>query len=99
MIILVQFYQKKGIKITFYNMHKNFNSFIQFGLIFFTVGGYLLTSLKLPAYGLIFNFISQAFWLYSSYKAWKESNQIGIFITTIFMIIVIGFGIVNYWFL
>lgn len=80
-------------------MKKNyFNTFIQFGLIFFTVGGYLLTSFKLPQYGLIFGLISQVFWLYSSYKAWKESNQIGIFITTLFMIAVISFGIFNYWF-
>lgn len=77
----------------------SFNNMVQIGLIFFTVGGYLLTSLKFPQYGLIFALVSQVFWLYSSYKAWKESNQIGIFITTIFMILVISFGIVNYWFL
>lgn len=75
------------------------NNIVQVCLVFFTVVGYLLTSLKFPQYGLIFALISQAFWLYSSYKAWKESNQIGIFITTIFMIFVISFGIVNYWFL
>ncbi len=74
------------------------NNLAQVGLVFFTVTGYLLTSLKLPQYGLILAFISQIFWLYSSYKAWKESNQIGIFITTIFMILVISFGVFNYWF-
>ncbi len=79
--------------------NKYFNYFIQFSLIFFTIGGYFLTSLKLPAYGLIFGMISQIFWVYSSWKTWKESGQIGPFITTLFMIVVITFGIINYWFL
>ncbi|MFZ2072211.1 MAG: hypothetical protein WA101_01010 [Minisyncoccia bacterium] len=74
------------------------NILVQASLVFFTIGGYLLTSFKLPQYGLIVALISQIFWFYSSYKAWKESNQIGIFITTIFMTLVISFGIFNYWF-
>lgn len=81
------------------NEKNYFNMFIQTGLVVFTIGGYLLTSFKLPQYGLILGLVSQVFWFYSSYKAWKESNQIGIFITTIFMIAVILFGIINYWFI
>jgi uncharacterized membrane protein len=77
----------------------SFNQITQVCLVIFTVGGYLLTSLKLPQYGLIVALISQIFWLYSSYKAWKEANQIGIFITTIFIVITIMFGITNYWFI
>lgn len=77
----------------------SFNSITQVCLIVFTVLGFLLTSLKLPQYGLIAALVSQIFWLYSSYRAWKEANQIGIFVTTIFIIITIIFGITNYWFL
>lgn len=77
----------------------NFNAITQICLPVFTVGGFLLTALKLPQYGLIFALISQVFWLYSSYKAWREANQIGIFITTIFIVITIIYGLVNYWLL
>jgi hypothetical protein len=75
----------------------SFNAIAQICLTVFTVLGFLLTSFKLPQYGLIAAFISQAFWVYSSYKAWREANQIGIFITTIFIIITIIWGLINYW--
>jgi hypothetical protein len=75
------------------------NNLAQIGLIFFTMLGFLFTSLKYPAYGLIFNLISQFFWIYSSYKAWKDANQIGIFINTIMITLIILWGVVNYWFL
>lgn len=74
-----------------------FNSFAQICLTVFTVLGFALTSFKLPQYGLIAALISQIFWVYSSYKAWKEANQIGIFLTTIFIVITIIIGLVNYW--
>ncbi len=77
----------------------NFNNFIQFGLTVFTIMGILLTSLKLPQYGLIAVFISEFFWIYSSYKAWKEAGQIGIFITTVVYTLIVLFGMVNYWIL
>ncbi len=77
----------------------NLNTFVQICLTIFTIAGFVLTSLKLPQYGLIANLISQIFWLYSSYKAWKEANQIGMFITTIFILITVLGGIFNYWFL
>jgi len=76
-----------------------FNNFMQAGLIAFTMLGFLLTSLKLPQYGLILNLISEIFWLYSAYKAWKQANQIGIFITTVIITLIIISGIINYWLL
>lgn len=75
------------------------NSVFQFCLVLFTVLGFLLTSLKLPQYGLIASLVSQIFWLYSSYKAWKEANQIGIFINTVFITLIVMYGIINYWIL
>jgi multisubunit Na+/H+ antiporter MnhB subunit len=75
----------------------NLNTVVQIGLIGFTGLGFLLTSLKLPQYGLIANLISQIFWLYSAYKAWHEADQIGIFIVTIFITLTLISGIINYW--
>ena len=76
-----------------------FNVFMQVGLIGFTMLGFLLTALKYPQYGLVANLLSEIFWIYSSYRAWKEANQIGIFITTIFITLILMYGVVNYWFL
>jgi hypothetical protein len=75
------------------------NSIVQVSLVLFTILGFLLTSLKLPQYGLLAALVSEIFWLYSSYKAWKEANQIGIFITTIIVTIIVLFGVINYWIL
>ena len=75
------------------------NTLAQIGLVIFSILGFLLTSLKLPQYGLISALISEIFWLYSSYKAWKEANQIGIFITTIVITFIVLFGVINYWIL
>ncbi len=77
----------------------SFNTVAQVCLTIFTVLGFLLTSLKLPQYGLIAALISQVFWLYSSYRAWREANQLGIFVTTIFIVITIVYGVINYWLL
>jgi len=71
---------------------------MQVGLVGFTMLGFLLTSLKLPQWGLVSNLISEIFWLYSSWRAWKEAKQFGIFITTIFVTMVLIFGVANYWF-
>ncbi len=73
------------------------NSLMQIGLVGFTMLGFLLTSFKLPQYGLIANLISEIFWVYSSYKAWKQANQIGIFITTLCISIIVLWGVINYW--
>ena len=77
----------------------NFNTLMQVGLVGFTGLGFLLTSLKLPQYGLVANLISQVFWIYSSYKAWRQADQIGIFIATICITLILIGGIVNYWLL
>ena len=72
---------------------------MQAGLTIFTLLGVLFTSLKLPQYGLILILISEIFWLYSSYKAWKEARQIGIFLTTLVYTVIVIVGVINYWFL
>ena len=76
-----------------------FNMVAQVCLVFFTVLGFLLTSLKLPEWGLFANLVSQGFWLYSTYRAWKEADQVGMFINAIIITIIILGGIINYWFL
>jgi len=81
------------------NMWKIWDRVAQVCLILFTMLGFLLTALKLPQYGLIAALISQIFWFYSSYKAWKEADQIGIFINTVLIFFIVLYGIINYWFL
>ena len=76
-----------------------FNMAMQAGLVFFTMLGFLLTAMKLPQYGLLSNLFAQIFWLYSSYKAWKEANQFGIFLNTILILIILLYGVTNYWIL
>lgn len=74
-----------------------FNSLMQVGLVGLTGLAYLLTSLKLPQYGVIANLAAQVFWLYSAYHAWRRANQIGIFIATIVITLVLIGGVANYW--
>ena len=76
---------------------RSFNSFMQVGLVGFTMLGFLLTSLKLPEYGVVANLISEVFWLYSTYKAWKEADQLGMFINTLIVTAILIFGVINYW--
>jgi hypothetical protein len=76
-----------------------FNNLTQVCIVLFTFTGFLLTALKLPKWGLLSNLLSQPFWLYSSYKSWKEADQLGLFITTIMIILVLLFGVINYWFI
>lgn len=76
-----------------------FNMFMQVGLVTFTLGGFFLTALKMPQYGLISNLISEVFWFYASWKAWKEAKQYGVLITTAVITCVLVYGIINYWFL
>jgi len=63
----------------------------------FTTLGFLLVALKLPQYGVIAGLISEIFWLYASWRAWKEADQIGIFINTILATIIFAYGVLNYW--
>jgi uncharacterized membrane protein (UPF0136 family) len=74
------------------------NTTVQICLPGFTILGYLLISLKLPQYGVISGFISEIFWAYASYRAWKE-GQWGIALTTFVATLIFVFGIANYWFL
>jgi hypothetical protein len=64
-----------------------------------TILGFGLTSLKYPAYGLTVNLFAEVFWFYAAWKAWKEAGQVGIFITTIVITLILIFGVVNYFFL
>ena len=86
-------------QIKFMKKQLNFNDYMQVGLVAFTMLGFLLTSLKYPQYGLIVNLISEFFWVYSSYKSWKQAGQIGMFINTIVITIIVMFGVINYWFM
>lgn len=76
-----------------------FNRVIQILLPFVAISGWLATSLKHPEYGLIFAFFAQLLWLHVTYRGWKHAQQVGGFVTTIFEIVIIAFGIVNYWLL
>ncbi len=75
------------------------NALMQIGLVGSTVSAFLLISLKFPEYGTIVNMISQVFWLYSGYKAWREAGQAGVFIVSILITLVLIVGVVNYWIL
>jgi preprotein translocase subunit Sec63 len=79
------------------NKKKLFNSFTQFALPIFTIGGQVLTSLKFPQYGLIFGLMAQPFWLYSTWKAYRQAEQIGVFINTVIFTIITALGVINYW--
>lgn len=74
-----------------------FNATSQFALPLLTIGAQVAIAMKYPQYGLIINLAAQPFWLYSSWKSWKEAGQVGIMITTIIITIVLTFGIINYW--
>jgi hypothetical protein len=76
-----------------------YNSLVQIAIVLFTIFGFLLTSFKLPEYGLIANLISQPFWIYSTYKSWKNADQIGTFINTLVITLILIWGVVNYWIL
>ena len=76
-----------------------FDKLTQFSLPTFTILGFLFTSLKKPEIGIIFNLISQVFWLYASWQAWKKAKQIGIFITTLLITVILIYGTLNYWFI
>ncbi len=65
----------------------------------FTIAGFLLTALKLPQWGQASALCSQIFWLYSGYRAWRNANQIGIFITAVVITLILLGGLINYWLL
>lgn len=78
---------------------KLFNKATQVLLPVLTILGFLFTALKKPQLGLVFNLSAQVFWLYSSWQAWKKAKQIGIFITTLIITVILLYGVINYWFL
>lgn len=65
----------------------------------FTVLGFFLISAKQPGYGVAVSLFAQIFWLYSSYKAWKNAGQLGMFVNTLVLTVVFAYGVINYWFL
>ena len=65
------------------------NILMQIGLVVCTGLGFL--------YGVIANLIGQVFWVYSSYRAWREANQIGIFISTVVITLILIYVVTNYW--
>jgi hypothetical protein len=79
------------------SMNKHVDALVQVGLVGFTGAGFLLTALKLPQYGLMVNLAGQVFWLYSSYKAWRGAGQIGMFIISVGVTLILIVGVVNYW--
>jgi hypothetical protein len=76
---------------------KNINRATQILLPTLTIAGFLLTSLKKPEVGLIFNLFAQVFWLYSGWQAWRKAGQFGIFITAIVLTGIVLYGVFNYW--
>jgi len=81
------------------NNERLFNLLTQFALPVLTISAQIAIALKFPQYGLVINLIAQPFWLYSSWKSFKQAGQIGIFLTTIIFTIITALGIINYWIL
>lgn len=79
------------------NKEKLMNSVSQFAIPAFTIGGQIIYAIKFPQYGLMLNLAAQPFWLYSSWKAYKQAGQVGILITTVIFTVVTIAGLVNYW--
>ncbi|MDP2708682.1 MAG: hypothetical protein Q8O93_01345 [bacterium] len=76
---------------------KFFNSVSQLAIPLLTIGGQIVYAFKFPQYGLLLNLAAQPFWIYSSWKAYRNAGQIGILITTVIFTIVTVAGLVNYW--
>jgi hypothetical protein len=76
---------------------KVFNILSQFLLPAFTLGAQLALALKFPQLSLLLNLLAQPFWIYSSWQAFKQAGQIGVFINTIAFTLITAFGIINYW--
>jgi len=78
-------------------LKKLFNILSQFLLPTFTLGAQLAVALKFPQIGLRLNLLAQPFWLYSSWRAFKQAGQIGMLVNTIAFTLITAFGIINYW--
>lgn len=77
-------------------MKKIFDSAAQIVIPVFTISAFLALSLKHPFLSLVLNMIAQPFWIYSSWRAYKKADQIGLLINTLVITIIVGFGVVNY---
>ena len=80
-------------------IEKRVNLIAQIAIPGLTILAQILIAFKYPSWGLIVNLCAQPFWIYSGWKAYKQAGQMGLFLTTIVMTIVITFGVINYWFL
>lgn len=80
-------------------MKNLFNMTAQIAIPTLTIFTQIAIALKYPQWGLIINMFAQPFWIYSTWKSYKEAGQIGMFVTTIVITVVLAFGILNYWFL
>ena len=75
-----------------------FNTITQVAIPVLTVGTQIAIALRYPQWGLVINLISQPFWIYSSWKAYKNAGQVGLLVTTLMVTIVIFLGIIIYFF-
>jgi hypothetical protein len=80
-------------------MNKKIDEASQVLLPTFTILGFFLVSIKKPELGLPLQLIGQIFWLYTGYVAWKKAGQIGIFISSLALTVIVLFGVINYWFI
>jgi hypothetical protein len=64
-----------------------------------TIAGQAAIAFKLPQWGMILILAAQPFWIYSSWKAYKKADQVGILINTVVLAAVAAFGVLNYWFI
>lgn len=78
-------------------MKAMFNKITQVALPTLTITSQFLVAAKLPGWGLAINLMAQPFWLYASWKSYKQAGQIGLLITTILYTSVTALGVVNYW--
>jgi hypothetical protein len=77
---------------------KIWNVTVQICMPTFTIASFLLTSMKLPQYGVIAGLFSEIFWFYAAWRAWKGAGQIGILINTFLATIIFAYGVLNYWY-
>jgi len=79
--------------------NKFLDNFTQLAIPSLTIFAQVAIALKFPQWGLVINLMAQPFWLYSSWRAYKQAGQYGILITTIIFTFVTALGIINYWLL
>ncbi|MFA5248695.1 MAG: hypothetical protein WC415_05830 [Patescibacteria group bacterium] len=78
---------------------KLFNLFTQILIPVLTISGQIALAFKFPQWALVMVLTAQPFWIYSSWKSFKEAGQVGMFINSVIFSVVTLFGFLNYWFL